>query len=250
MVISETELRARIRPDHGGEIRLQPGDIVTPAARDFLAERGIRVVFSPPESAAYREMGQAPRPGTGGRRYVDLYGVAYAEKPEHMTHLHGDVLVPKNHPRIILRGKLDSLQAAMLQAQLTACKEGLPGVVDDLGELLEFARETLAAEVTGLPLERETLLGLGMDGLRAASHDPSAHCGTGHLVPDYRMGRMAVTLNSLRTAVRETELAAMDAFADSNGVPERPDIILALNRLSSAVYVISCRLLGGHYGKV
>ena len=48
-------------------------------------------------------------------------------------------------------------------------------------------------------------------------------------------------LNRLRTRVREAEIAAIRAL------PERTDILRAMNRLSSAVYVIFCRQLSGWY---
>jgi ethanolamine utilization cobalamin adenosyltransferase len=46
------------------------------------------------------------------------------------------------------------------------------------------------------------------------------------------MEALCVRLNSLRTASRETELAAA-AFKDTDGKPVREDIIKALNRISS-----------------
>ena len=54
-------------------------------------------------------------------------------------------------------------------------------------------------------------------------------------------------LNLVRTQVRETELAAVEAFFDPTKGPEREDILTALNRLSSAVYVMMCRLKAGKY---
>ena len=40
-------------------------------------------------------------------------GERFAEKPDHLTHLRDDAsLVPKTHPRIVARGKLDLLQSA------------------------------------------------------------------------------------------------------------------------------------------
>ena len=55
------------------------------------------------------------------------------------------------------------------------------------------------------------------------------------------MGRLCVEINSLRAQAREAEIAAVRA------VPERLDILRAMNRLSSAVYVIFCRQLSGWY---
>ena len=246
MVISETELRFLLGQGKERLVRVRDGDVITPAARDFMTAHQFRVERAE-TTAVFREMGRTPIPAGGARRFVDIAGNAYADKPEHMTHLHGNVLVPKTHPRIVFRGKLDSLQAKTLEVQITAQDEDMPGVVRGLDEILQFTRSMLASEVTEVPFEYDTLLGLDADGLRAASHDPRSHCGVGHLIPDCRMGRTVVALNSLRTRVRETELAAMRAFADPEGGVTRPDLLQALNRLSSGVYIVICRILGGYY---
>jgi ethanolamine utilization cobalamin adenosyltransferase len=54
-------------------------------------------------------------------------------------------------------------------------------------------------------------------------------------------------LNILRTQVRELELMAMDAFYVGEGKVEREDIIQALNRLSSLIYVLMVQLAAGKY---
>ena len=51
---------------------------------------------------------------------------------------------------------------------------------------------------------------------------------------NYRMGRICIGLNELRTFVRETELAAGRAF-QSGDTCTRPDIVEAMNRLSSVI---------------
>ena len=52
---------------------------------------------------------------------------------------------------------------------------------------------------------------------------------------------------------REAELACYQAFpvrtpAEAGDPGERADLKQALNRLSSAFYVMQCRFVGGHYG--
>lgn len=60
-------------------------------------------------------MTRTPLPGHGQRTYIDAQtGAGYGEKPEHMTHLRGNLLVPKTHPRIAFRGQLVSLQAEII----------------------------------------------------------------------------------------------------------------------------------------
>ena len=58
------------------------------------------------------------------------------------------------------------------------------------------------------------------------------------------MGEVGARLNCLRTQARECELYAMKAFS-RNGNTERPDIIQALNRLSSGFYILVLKLTAG-----
>lgn len=163
-----------------------------------------------------------------------------------MTHLRGNLLVPKTHPRIAFRGALDSLMARWLLVQLTAQEEGKTGLVRDLEELLQYLRRLLAAEVRETPLEPMRLLGMDSAGLRRASHCVRETIGIDHPVPSCSMGRLPLELNLLRTQVRETELAAATAF-DEGGRCSREDILEALNRLSSCVYILFCREVAGYY---
>ncbi len=90
----------------------------------------------------------APDDAAGRFRALDT-GERFAEKPDHLTHLLDDAsLVPKTHPRIVARGKLDLLQSALLDAQVAADADGARGLVGELGEILELARALVGAEVT------------------------------------------------------------------------------------------------------
>jgi len=163
-----------------------------------------------------------------------------------MTHLRGNILVPKNSPRIAFRGKLDSLEAKIMETQIIACDENYPAITADLEELYGFARSILGAEVNDAPLEPICLLGMDSEELRRVSHNVQSELGIPHLIPSYKMGRLCVALNLLRTAVRETEIAAVMAFCHGSNC-ERPDIIKALNRLSSCIYIVYSRKLAGQY---
>lgn len=242
--LSEYELRAMCLASGTKEYRVEEGTFITPMAREYLRDRGITLTVVPRGSS--KVMPQTPM-GEGREKYRSaLTGEPMAEKPEEMTHLRGNLLVPKTHPRILLRGRLDSLEAKILELQLLAWEEGCRQLTEDLGELLDFVRELLAAEVKDTPFTGKKLLGMDSDRLRYVSHHVREEIGIDHPVPDYRMGRLAVALNSLRTQVRETELAAVTAFSTPG---ERVDLIQALNRLSSCVYILFCRRLAGYYGK-
>ncbi len=74
----------------------------------------------------------------------------------------------------------------------------------------------------------------------AASSVPSAAAlpGHDHLVPEARHGRDVALLNLLRGKVREAEVTAAQVFITPQFAVQRADILQALNRLSSAVYVM------------
>jgi len=165
-------------------------------------------------------------------------------KPEHMTQLLGDHLVPKNHPRILFRGKLDGLQAqvVLIQCELQAIG-GQDALIADLQEILACLREMMRCEVLDAPFEAERIMGLTYDALREQSHNPRKFFNIPQMaLTDYTQGKANALLNSLRAGIREVEAAAVTAFASEDGV-SRSDLIQALNRLSSAAHILMCRAL-------
>lgn len=223
------------------EYRVSGDTFVMPGAKEYLKERGIKLIIGGTDS--YKIMPQSAIPFDGDSKFVDYAtGKGYAYKPEDMTHLRGNLLVPKTHPRIAFRGQLDSLEAKIMETQIIAAEENHPETVDELNELYAFVRAILSAEVNEKPFEGFKLLGMDSGRLRYASHHVHEEYGISHYVPSYTMGKLCVALNSLRTTVREVELSAAAAFT-LNDVTERLDIIEGLNRLSSCVYIIYCRVL-------
>lgn len=206
MLWQEKNVRENLRNRQGKRVFYLPkGDQLTSAARDFLMNQRIEILPVPQKKP----------------------------KPEHQTHLNGDVLVPKTHPRIRFRGKLDTLES-----ELILCQLALPQLSQPLGELLERTRQILRCEVLETPLEAMKLLGLTEAELRDHSHRPQEFYGIPHFMPQAADGETIGKLNHLRTVVRETELAAAGAFLDEEGSPTRTDILKELNRMSSAVYLL------------
>lgn len=240
-VIDETVLRTANLPAGTKEYRVPRGAYVTPLAREYLAARGIALVFEEAQKSYAKTMPVPPVPAKGPRRYIiAATGESCTVKPEHMTHLRGNLLVEKTHPRIEFRGRLDSLEAKILELQILADKAGKSRLYDELGEALLYVRGILAAEVKEAPLAECTLLGMDAAELRRTSHDIQGTFGFGHPVPDAKMGELPVFLNTLRTQVRECELSAVRAFGST-----REDIVRALNRLSGGIYILFCRELAG-----
>ena len=246
-ILTDVELRAHWYRTRKTSYTVAPGTHITPAAQDFIREHQIQLHFAAPVSSG-GTMTVTPIPTQGGQaKYVDYAtGNALDHKPENMTHLRGNLLVSKLHPRIALRGRLDSLMAEIISVQLTASEAGREKLAEDLEELLAYLRALLAAEVKEEPLKPIRLLGMDSAEIRSCSHHVKQHFGIDHPIPSYRMGKLCVALNALRTQVRETELCAVNAFAQE--APDaRLDLIEALNRLSSCVYILFCRTAAGHY---
>ena len=106
MLYTEDTVRQNLRNRQGKRVfYLGKGDTLTPGARDYLARERIEIL--PAEMA---------KPDC----YRLLSGATLTEKPEQMTHLNGDILVLKTHPRIRFRGAMDSLEAELLWCGLHA----------------------------------------------------------------------------------------------------------------------------------
>jgi ethanolamine utilization protein EutL len=179
-------------------------------------------------------------------------GERFAAKPDHLTHLFDDAsLVPKTHPRIVARGKLDLLQSAVLDAQIAADAESARTLVGELGEILELSRALVGAEVTGKPAPAVRLFGLGDDELRDATHHTYELYGVPFMYPDVRQGPVVAKLGLARAIAREAEVAVTAAFPPETGgvaaPPARADLAHALNRISSALYLCACKYVAGRY---
>ena len=208
MLYNLEAVKANIRNRDGKRVFfLGKGDQLTTEARDHLNRERIEI-----------------RPGEQARitQYRLLGGGILTEKPEDMTHLYGDVLVYKTHPRIGFRGAMDSLEAALL-----LCGE-------QVREILELARRLIRCEVMDEPVGEFTLYGLTEAEQRKRSHFPQDYYGQPHFMPDFSDGEKLLRLNQARCATRAAELAAAKAFPDG----QRPDIQKALNRMSSMLYIL------------
>ena len=219
MLYDERAVREGLRNREGKRVfYLGEGDKLTPSARDFLARERIEIL-SP----------QAAKP----ERYRLPDGSFLEEKPEHMTHLNREHLVRKDHPRIRFRGAVDTLES-----QLLLCGQACPQWQRELAEALTLTRQLIACDVLDEPVRLTSLGGLTPEQLRSHSHFPQEHYGQPHFMPEFSDGVALLQLNRCRCAVRETELAAVAAFCPKDALPQREDILQALNRLSSLLYIL------------
>lgn len=165
-----------------------------------------------------------------------------------MTQLYGNYLIAKDSPRILFRGKLDSLQALVVLDQ-TLLQETYPGLTEDLGDVLKDLYRIMGCDIMNQSLTDEPILGLNHVELREHSHNPMKFYRIKQMVlPDRSLGYEYALLNQLRASIREVEVAAAVAFR-SDRKYEREDIIEELNRLSSAAHIIMCKFLAGEYKK-
>lgn len=280
-VITEAILRDELRASKPASYTIPEGKILSPAAREYLQQCKIQIIREadkPTEAEKENRQGKADGAGTqeepwrpikdyvatpvlpmpkvklseeeeGAKpKFIDFEtGAYYFAKPEHMTHLYGNVLVPKDHKRIVFRGKLDSLEALFVLHQATLAEKGHEKLIGDLQDILSSLREMMRCDAMNEPFRRDYMIGLTHEELREHSHYPLKYYKIKQMVlPDYTLGKTYAMLNQLRTAVRETEAAAAGALRNGKTY-EHKDFIEELNRMSSAMHIIMCKYLAGDY---
>jgi ethanolamine utilization cobalamin adenosyltransferase len=238
-----------------GEFFLEKDMILTPSARTYLADKNIiirtdhlegKTRYQNKDSIGKKEK-EMEIDTQKEEIYETLFGITLHEKPEHMTHLRGNLLVFKDNGRIALRGAIDSLESEIILAQIVAQREGSKKLVDDLEEIIRFIRSLLRSEITGDPIGEFHLQGLDAKEIREQSYHPSKYFGVKHFLPTYKHGEMVAQLNKLRTLTRRTELIAFKAFKTEENKVERVDIIRAFNRLSSLFWIMMFKYMTDKY---
>lgn len=241
MIVTESDLRANWARKKITVLKIPSGSVITPPAREFIRNKGISVEIE-------------------GEGVVDFTGLTYnasshsrkeilhttepfakkAEKPEHMTHLNGKKLVVKSDPVIRLRGELDSFISQLVETQLWFIGRGFTGMAEKLEEVVVFCRGLMQAEVMEKEFEFPSMFGFDKEQLREVSHNPMKYFGVKHSFVSRKHGMSVAKLHVLRAKSREVELAAVNAFVNTDGTCSREDIVSALNRLSSIMYILVC----------
>ncbi|MEK6264992.1 MAG: cobalamin adenosyltransferase [Clostridium sp.] len=248
-LLTESELRKQLKNTDIKEFEVVKGVIVTPSAKQYLQDKNIKLLIV--DKLGAKKQGEFISEKEDEGKIMPKYkchkGGYLEEKPEHMTQLYGNKLVPKDHRRIEFRGRLDSLQSKILETEILASKLQNEGVVRDLEEILNFVRNILRAEVLEEKLPEFSLLGMSENDLREMSHNPKKYFNMEHFMPSYKMGEIVVALNSIRSNTREVEVCGLKAFKDIDGEITRNDIMKYLNRLSSCLYIMMFKFLSGKY---
>lgn len=253
MVVTEYLLRNKLKGNNEKKYTLFPGDILTPSARQLLTDRGVEIIkveeqsektkLKEPKTLQIEKIVEEKIP-----KFRGLSGEYYLEKGEKMTHLRGDIIVPKNNKRIVLRGKIDNLLAEWLITHKSLSSLKNSKLNGDLDSVYGMIRKIMTAEIKNELLENIEVLGYSMEKTKEISHNPKKHFGVDHLfLIDSTYSDEILQLNRIRTLVRMCELSAMDSFYDSYGEKENK-MMEAFNRLSSAVYIMMLKGKSGEYG--
>jgi ethanolamine utilization cobalamin adenosyltransferase len=232
LFLTEDDVRARC-PQPGSTLNLGPGERLTPSAAEYA--RSLRVTTLGGPGAAPAGSCGAPAPAPAGS----------ASGSCAMTWLNADTQVPKTCGSIIFRGKMDSLLAsAMLVQTQFDPKERLPALLKDcLRDVKNWIMQVLAAEMSGKAPEIAGMAGMDMDTLHTVSRDPVKYLGMDHCMAHESQGGNVALINWLRALVRETEIAAL------RNLPGESPVCCALNRLSSALYVLMLLTMAAQAGK-
>jgi ethanolamine utilization cobalamin adenosyltransferase len=252
MIVTEADLRDQLRrPDKGAQVIIPAGAKLSPSAADFVKQWGLATV-----EAAPHEHSAAPDPGewdtastfpvdvTGERPRCTTCGSPVTEKASALTQLNSCHYAPKTHPRIRLRGRVDSLHALVLLVQRIAREQDQAELTADLGTVAAFCRELTSAEYNERPAAELVLHDWDAEQIHDVTHDPKGTLGIDHLTIDEDEPELQHWLNLARTTAREIEITALDAFPSPHH-PYGASICYSFNRLSSVFYFFQLRLKAG-----
>jgi len=241
-VITEAELREAWRNGQGTLPSFPAGVRFSASAQDFLKSHGLTATVAGAPAADARA--DWDRPGTfpvvlsGDLPLCAECGQPVHAKPEHMTQLDATTFAPKTAPRLKLRGRVDSLHAFVMLAAAMARRDRLDALARHLDTLAAYCREIMSTEYNVRRVAPLTLAGMDATQLHAISHWPDRHLGIEHIVPGADDHEILHWLNVVRTQAREVEVVALESLVPA-------DLAHALNRLSSAVYVLELLFKAG-----
>lgn len=249
MVVTEAELRDQLRrPGLGDTVIVPEGARMSPSARDFVNQWKLVVLERAGEVRTAGHRGW-DRPSSFPVTPTDgpcctACGGQVVDKPSSLTQLNAHHYAPKTHPRIVLRGQIDSLHALMLLVQGMARDAGAEETRSGLGTLAAYCRELMSAEYNERRCAPLELAGVVEADVHHATHDPLGTLGIDHLVINDTEPMLQHWLNVARTQARELEITAMQTFLSPHH-PYGASICHGLNRLSSAIYYVALRLKAG-----
>ena len=253
--ITEDWLREKFTLSEGSELRLPADCKLTPSARELIKTRRLVVKFQDQQGRLYVEDAADHAASNNQPKMKAVHGLTskaqseiarcelctqpITKKSDTMTHLNAHTLVAKNDPRLAFRASLDTSIALAVWLQTEFKEKTISAWLSDVRSVLG---NVMRADALGEELIAQQIAEMTEDEIHQISHNPLKYLGHDHLVPDQVFGREVALLNILRTKIRETEIAAANIYIDRYFNILRSDIMQALNRLSSAVYVLMVML--------
>lgn len=255
MVLSEDILKIKYRKEPFDIFEIEKGTLLTPSAKQFLNEKGIKLVVKEEKIATStkkevvnskieEEKNLYEKP-----KFVGKNGEYYFEKPEYMTVVDGNVLISKNNKLISLRGKIETFLAEVL---LTGKEIGLhfnnDKFISDIQTVIKFLQNIIVAEKLNRILENQTFFDLkSIKDIKDIVKNPKQYFKKGHLLEISLDSDLIIhKLNRLRFLARELEIQVIDYFVTDYKV-SREDLIEAFNILSDVIYVIILKIDNGDY---
>lgn len=249
MIVTEADLRDQLRrPTVGARVVVPAGARLSPAASDFVRQWSLVTVADAEADAV-----SSPAWDTPPTFPVDLAGepprctacgTPVTEKADALTQLNAHHYAPKTHPRLRLRGRVDSLHALVGLVQHLALRAGEDELARDLATVAAYCRELTSAEYNERPVAEVRLADWDVEAIHHATHDPEGSLGVRHLTLTGADAELQHWLNVARTDCREIEILALEAFPSPHH-PYGASICHALNRLSSVLYFLQLRLKAG-----
>ena len=253
MVLSEDILKIKYRKEAFDVFEIEKGTLLTPSAKQFLNEKGIRLVIKGEESPVSTKQNEFveeieekiiyEKP-----KYVGKNGECYFEKPEYMTVVDGNVLISKNSKLISLRGKIDTFLAELLLNTKEIEQSSNNKLIKDIETVIKFIQNIIVAEKLDKILENQILLdSKTIKDIKKIIDNPKEYFKKGHLLEVSLNSDLTIhKLNRLRFLARELEIQAIDYFVEDYKV-NRKDLLEAFNVLSDVIYIIILKYDNGDY---
>ena len=253
MVLSEDILKIKYRKEAFDVFEIEKGTLLTPSAKQFLNEKGIRLVIKGeevPVSTKQNEFEEETEEKIiyEKPKYVGKNGECYFKKPEYMTVVDGNVLISKNSKLISLRGKIDTFLAELLLNTKEIEQSSNNKLIKDIETVIKFIQNIIVAEKLDKILENQILLdSKTIKDIKEIIDNPKEYFKKGHLLEVSLNSDLTIhKLNRLRFLARELEIQAIDYFVEDYKV-NRKDLLEAFNVLSDVIYIIILKYDNGDY---
>ena len=227
MVLSEDILKIKYRKEAFDVFEIEKGTLLTPSAKQFLNEKGIRLVIKGEEDPVLtkqNEFGEETEEKIiyEKPKYVGKNGECYFEKPEYMTVVDGNVLISKNSKLISLRGKIDTFLAELLLNTKEIEQSSNNKLIKDIETVIKFIQNIIVAEKLDKILENQILLdSKTIKDIKEIIDNPKEYFKKGHLLEVSLNSDLTIhKLNRLRFLARELEIQAIDYFVEDYKVIE------------------------------